>query len=132
MIRQELRPEKIVAVIVVHAKREQRLAPAPLGFGQHDRIRIDARVEERLQVLESLLLRRRPFRSLFRRRQRAAHRADFRRVVHDLRIDADQHVSTRLPSYATSSISRFTSSTFTGTGPLLPAFVDRHESPSKL
>ena len=56
MVYQELRAEKVVTVIVVHAKREQGLATAPLGFGQHDRVRIDSGIKECLHVPKPLLL----------------------------------------------------------------------------
>ena len=91
MVGQKLRPQEVNAMVIVHAKRQQRFAAAPLCFGQHDRVRIDARIEERFQIGEPLLFRCRPFRSFFWSGMSAAHRADFRRIVHDLRVDADQH-----------------------------------------
>ena len=50
MVCQKLRPEEVVAVVVVDAKSEQRLAPAPFRFGQHDRIGIGLGIEEGLRV----------------------------------------------------------------------------------
>ncbi len=41
VIHQELRAEKVVAVIVVDPKREQRLETASLCLSEHDRVRID-------------------------------------------------------------------------------------------
>ncbi len=68
MIGEELRTEEVVAVVVVHAEREQRFAAAAVGLGQHDGVRIDAGIEKRLQIFESLLLGGRPVRALFRGR----------------------------------------------------------------
>ena len=91
MVRQKLRAKKVVAVIIIHAKSEQRLASAPLRFSQHDRVWIDSGSKEGLHVLKPLLLGSRPFLSLCWCRMRPAHGADLGWVIHHLRVNADQH-----------------------------------------
>ena len=88
MINPKLRGLLNHAMIVVHAKAQQRFTAAPLCLREHDRIRVDARIVERLEIGQELL-RAGVFSGGGRRRP--DHRADLGRVVHDLRVDADQH-----------------------------------------
>ena len=55
MVGEELRTQKIVAMIIIHTERQQRFTPATFRFGQHDRVRIDSVVKERLHVFKPLL-----------------------------------------------------------------------------
>ena len=54
-------------MVIVHAKSQQRFQAFSSGLGQHNGIRINAAVEERLEILKPLLLGRWPIRPLFGR-----------------------------------------------------------------